>query len=215
MGAELIVKAVQVVYSAYAFIGNKRWKQSAEKRFRALEAQLRRAQECNSIIDPQYAESEEFISLAHRVLSAALRDHRELKHRLLAYALTSAAGENASWQYEKKQLLIDLVDQLELYHFVLLDRCLQDACWSNLADVPDIPEPRQNLLISAVQRLVNESLLHSLARSETIRFPTRVGESHFDFRPRDLEEVLQSSTFSITVLGRDLLAFVCFPVQHE
>ena len=60
MGAELIVKAVQVVYSAYSFIGNERWKRSAEKRFRAFETQLQHAQERISIIDPQYTDSEEF-----------------------------------------------------------------------------------------------------------------------------------------------------------
>lgn len=215
METEHIIMAVEAASSLFEYIRNERTMLSVKKRVKSLETQLRSIQNHLGVIDPQYASSEEFISLALRIVWAALRDHREFKHRVLAYALTSSASDKVSWQYEKKQLLIDITDQLEPYHFVILDRCQNDTDWSAFMDIPDIPEPHQHLLVNAIQRLVNESLLRSIAQPQTISFPTRADKSWFKFQTPELKEILESSTFCITELGKDLLDFVSFPFQEE
>lgn len=165
-------------------------------------------------VDPRMLETDEFVSLALRIVLAATQDHREIKHGMLAAALVSAAGPYATWPYEKKHLLVDLADQLEPYHIMLLERCARLAgqqplhihTWQEMASIPAIPEPKEDILINAIERLESASLLTHWGGGGM----TRSDGGNLEYVTY-LPDILKRARYARTRLADDLLAFLQWP----
>lgn len=215
----VLVNALQEITPIASFIATREWRKQIESRMRQLQQQIEKLESVHIQVNPEAVKSPEFHSLATRVVLAASKEHREEKQAMLAAVLVSSAGRAKGWPYEKKQLLADLVEQIQPYHVNILERCPRSTekdkpfhvhRWDELVSIPDLPEPKTHILVNAVQWLSNAGLLTYIGGGHMMRGEDKEGNPTLRYVTY-LPAVLEESKFARTRLGDDLLRFLMRP----
>lgn len=92
-----------------------------------LIGQIQKRIECVEL-DLRRIETDEYGYLAYRILEKGIREHRDIKLRMLASALLHAGSQNCTDTFDTQAAVAEIVDWLEPWHIPILQYLRENHC---------------------------------------------------------------------------------------